>query len=109
MELNVLKTLIEMVAGLPLLSVWVLAGFLAYKLAIVGSIYGVLHKLIERTFELLRNRELTLSTITSSQTEREQLELSLRQFARAYGGVIGPGANADLTKWLKELKDRQKL
>ena len=32
-----LKTLIEAVAGLPTLTLWVLVGYLVYKLAIVGS------------------------------------------------------------------------
>lgn len=36
-----LKLLIEMVAGLPTLAVWVLVGYLAYKVAVVGSIYGL--------------------------------------------------------------------
>lgn len=41
-----LKLLIEMVAGLPSLAVWVLVGYLAYKVAVVGSIYGVIRLLI---------------------------------------------------------------
>jgi hypothetical protein len=37
-----LKLLIEMVANLPSLAVWVLVGYLVYKVAIVGSVYGVI-------------------------------------------------------------------
>jgi len=37
-----LKLLIEMVANLPSLAVWVLVGYLIYKVAIVGSVYGVI-------------------------------------------------------------------
>lgn len=37
-----IKELVTALAGLPNLTVWLLAGFLAYKLAVVGSIYGVL-------------------------------------------------------------------
>lgn len=50
-----LKLLIEMVANLPAMALWVLVGFWAYKVIIVGSIYGVIRfvvtKLVEwRTF-----------------------------------------------------------
>jgi uncharacterized membrane protein YcgQ (UPF0703/DUF1980 family) len=37
-----LKLLIEMVANLPSLAVWVLLGYLVYKVAVIGSIYGVI-------------------------------------------------------------------
>ena len=36
-----LKTLIEVVAGLPTLTLWVLVGYLVYKLAIVGSWFAI--------------------------------------------------------------------
>lgn len=41
-----LKLLIEMVAHLPSLMVWVLVGYLVYKVAVIGSIYGVIRLLI---------------------------------------------------------------
>jgi len=41
-----LKLLIDMVANLPTLAVWVLVGYLAYKVVVVGSIYGVIRLLI---------------------------------------------------------------
>ncbi len=71
-----LKLLIEMVANLPALAVWVLVGYLAYKVAIVGSIYGVIrlgivkfhdyltapvvteHKLIGKTIDEATNMAL---------------------------------------------------
>jgi len=43
-----LKLLIEMVANLPTLAIWVLVGYLAYKLAVVGSIYGIVRFGIEK-------------------------------------------------------------
>lgn len=36
-----LKLLIEMVTNLPTLAVWVLVGYLVYKVAVIGSIYGL--------------------------------------------------------------------
>jgi uncharacterized membrane protein YhiD involved in acid resistance len=52
-----LKLLIEMVANLPSLAVWVLCGYLIYKIAIVGSIYGVIRLGIERTHSVLIQRK----------------------------------------------------
>ncbi len=37
-----LKILVEMVADLPAMALWVIAGFFIYKVVIVGSIYGVI-------------------------------------------------------------------
>lgn len=37
-----LQLIIQMVTGLPTLTVWVLLGYLVYKLAVVGSTYGVI-------------------------------------------------------------------
>lgn len=37
-----LKLLIEMVANLPAMAMWVLVGFFVYKVVVIGSIYGVI-------------------------------------------------------------------
>jgi hypothetical protein len=41
-----LKTLVEVVANLPSLTVWVLAGFLLYKLATLASMYALLQLVV---------------------------------------------------------------
>lgn len=46
-----LKLLIEMVTNLPSLTVWVLAGYLAYKVTVVGSLYGLLRLLIMKLYD----------------------------------------------------------
>ena len=43
-----LKLLIDAVAGLPTLTLWILIGYLIYKLAVIGSIYGVIRYGIEK-------------------------------------------------------------
>jgi hypothetical protein len=48
-----LKLLIGMVADLPALAIWVLVAFYAYKVMIVGSIYGVIRFAIEKTHSWL--------------------------------------------------------
>lgn len=52
-----LKLLIEMVSNLPSLAVWVLVGYLVYKVAVVGSIYGVLRFGIEKAHDYLVKRK----------------------------------------------------
>ena len=52
-----LKLLISMVADLPSLAVWVLVGYLAYKVAVVGSIYGVIRLLIVKAHDVMVTRK----------------------------------------------------
>jgi hypothetical protein len=61
-----LKLLIGMVADLPTLAVWVLAGYLLYKVAIIGSIYGVIRLAIAKLHDWAiqkqkRGEEITLT------------------------------------------------
>lgn len=49
-----LRLLIEMVSHLPAMAMWVLVGFFAYKVAIVGSIYGVIRFVAGKLFDWLR-------------------------------------------------------
>lgn len=46
-----LKLLVETVAGLPVLTLWVLGGYLVYKLAILGSLYGTIRYLADKFVE----------------------------------------------------------
>ena len=62
-----LKLLIDMVANLPTLAVWVLVGYLVYKVAVVGSIYGVIRMLIIKAHDAMskpRQVECTIGTIS---------------------------------------------
>lgn len=43
-----LKILIDLVRELPALALWVLVGFYAYKVVVIGSIYGVIRFSIEK-------------------------------------------------------------
>lgn len=43
-----LKILIEAVANLPNAALWVLSGYLFYKVCIIGSIYGVIRFSVEK-------------------------------------------------------------
>lgn len=52
-----LKLLISMVADLPTLAVWVLVGYLCYKIAVIGSIYGVIRLLIVKAHDVMVTRK----------------------------------------------------
>lgn len=43
-----LKQLIELVLKLPATALWILAGYLFYKLSVIASIYGVIRLAIEK-------------------------------------------------------------
>lgn len=57
-----LKSLIEMVAGLPNVVLWVLIGYLVYKLVVVGSIYATIRLAIVQfvsAYSANRNKVVT--------------------------------------------------
>ena len=43
-----LKEIVAMIANLPSMALWVMAGFWAYKVIVIGSIYGVIKLAIDR-------------------------------------------------------------
>lgn len=45
-----LKVIIDMIASLPQVALWVLIGFWAYKVIVVGSIYGTLRFVAEKIY-----------------------------------------------------------
>lgn len=57
-----LKQLIELVLKLPNTALWILAGYLAYKLAIVGSIYGTIKFTVEKLHSWATKSEVTVYT-----------------------------------------------
>ena len=52
-----LKLLVEMVSNLPSMALWVIAFFFAYKVVVVGSIYGVIRFVAEKLFTWLTTRK----------------------------------------------------
>lgn len=51
-----LRLLIEMVSNLPQLAVWVLIGYLVYKITIVGSIYALVRFVVQRVYDAWRDK-----------------------------------------------------
>jgi hypothetical protein len=94
-----LKMLIEMVSNLPSLAVWVLVGFLAYKVAVVGSVYGLLRLLIEKTHAwlvfrkqpALEIKEVELRPLLDGLAIKAEISSLMYQIKR----VAGKGLNID--------------
>lgn len=75
-----LKLLIDMVANLPTLMVWVLVGYLAYKVAVVGSIYGVIRLLIVKGHDwLTRPKQARIGTRTLNAEVAEELQVQINR------------------------------
>jgi hypothetical protein len=45
-----IKQIIEMIAKLPQLAIWVLVAFWAYKVIVIGSVYGVIRFVAEKAY-----------------------------------------------------------
>lgn len=78
-----LKMLVEMVANLPQLALWVAVGFWAYKVVFIGSIYGVIRFGIAKTHDYLVHRK----TIPS---EVKQVEVRAMLDGICIGGQVDP-------------------
>lgn len=46
-----LEILVGMVKSLPTLAIWVIIAFYAYKVAIIGSVYGVIRFIVQKAHE----------------------------------------------------------
>lgn len=81
-----LKLLIDMVANLPSMALWVLAGFFAYKVCIIGSIYGVIRLAIIKMHDWLTHPK-TVQFKFDGITVNEEVAAHLRaQIARVVDG-----------------------
>lgn len=110
-----LKMLIEALAHLPDLALWVAIGFLMYKLAIIGSVFGVIHFAIEKAHHYFITRKTVLPisqeinlrdrlngiSITSDETISELLE----QIRRIRGKNVYQGStyiHLSSVDWLRQ-------
>jgi len=106
-----LKLLIEAVAGLPTLTVWILIGYLIYKLSIVGSTYGVIRYALD-TIIKWRNKPHVVEYHIGKDTpviNDEVAEAILRQIRRIRStSYIHMSDVNELTKSIDEMIDKRK-
>ena len=105
-----LTLLIEMVADLPQMALWVLVGFFIYKVVIVGSIFGVLRLAIVKTHSWLTTPKEDL-VITNHITKLDRLTITgeLEPLMNQLERLVGMTTNCDSRyihgsdiKWLSE-------
>jgi hypothetical protein len=111
-----LKLLIEMVAHLPAMALWVLVGFFAYKVVIVGSIYGVIRFVAGRLFDWLQQqkaREVEYKEIRPMldgmciKTETDRLIAQLNRVRGKGVGIKSDYIHAQSVEWLRDAIDKK--
>lgn len=110
-----LKMLVQMVADLPNAALWVIAALFAYKVCIVGSIYGVIRLAIVKTHDWLTTprHELRRVTVEMEGTIRGMVitdhhEAFIAQLHRLRGKAVGIQSNylhGQSVEWLRQAID----
>jgi len=83
-----LKLLIEMVANLPTLAVWVLVGYLVYKIVVIGSIYGLIRYGIEKLHSWLtkpKHELIEIRPLVNGTTMSGSVDALMAQLQRVIG------------------------
>jgi hypothetical protein len=68
-----LKLLVEMVASLPSMALWVVAFFFVYKVSIIGSIYGVIRFCVAKLHDWAVTKKTTQPAIEQEINLRDKL------------------------------------
>lgn len=111
-----LKLLIDMVAHLPAMALWVLVGFFAYKVVIVGSIYGVIRFVAGRLFDWLQQKKAReveykeMRPMIDGMCVAAQTDRLIAQLHRVRGKGIGIQSDyihAASVDWLRDAIDKK--
>lgn len=120
-----LKLLVQMVANLPTLAIWVVVAFYAYKVVIVGSIYGVIRFVAQKIHDVMLAKKTIAPIIQEINladklrgiyiTQDETFNLLALQLQRLRGKNVGGGSfiHERSVDWLREAindkEDKEKL
>jgi len=77
-----LKILIEMVANLPAMAIWVLIGFFVYKVVVIGSIFGLIRLFIIKAHNWLTAEKKVAYKIDDYFIDGEAKNQFILQFLR---------------------------
>lgn len=98
-----LKVIIEMIAGLPHFALWVIAAFWAYKVIVIGSIYGVIRLAITKFHDfLVKPKDVDLDHMCASMNIKKSLILQLSRIPCQFTQLDPMAVN-----WLKEAIDEK--
>lgn len=108
-----LKLLVGMVADLPSMALWVIAAFWAYKVCVIGSIYGVIRLAIVKAHSWLTTpkhelREIrpVLDGLVITGT-LEELVAQLRRIAGMRTNISSKYIHSCSVDWLREAIDEK--
>lgn len=91
-----LKVLIELVAELPQMALWVVIGFFVYKVIVIGSVFGLIKFFVGRLYSLLSEAvKARLEIIKIKGSEPKKLNIS---------GMVISGNEHELIAQLSRLK-----
>lgn len=114
-----LKMIVDMVAKLPQMALWVLIGIWAYKVAVVGSIYGVIRFITEKTHSYLVTRKtaplevkaVELRPVLDGMVITGELDALVAQLHRVRLHVNGTSAltymHNNSVEWLRQAIDEK--
>jgi hypothetical protein len=91
-----LKLLVGMVADLPSMALWVIAFFFAYKVTIIGSVYGVIRFVVERWYQY------AISENAKVKTEIVRQEIHLEDLLNGLT-ILGDDVKSQLIVQLKRI------
>lgn len=108
-----LKALVEMVSKLPQLALWVCIGFWAYKVIVIGSIYGTLKFVVTKLHDYLVRRKTEFKTVEMRPTidgmciggEADHLIAQLRRVVGKGTSINSSYVHRQSVNWLREAID----
>lgn len=113
-----IKVLVDMMKELPALALWVIAGFFAYKVICIGSIYGVIKLGIVKFHDYLTRSKVYLHDLGGGVIIRDALPELVGQLSRLKNKGLDTNSSfvhsSDIN-WLrqaideKEQRDREKI
>lgn len=75
-----LKILLEMVANLPQMAIWVIVALFAYKVVVIGSIFGIIRLAIIKTHDwLTKPRVFKIGSKAIDESVAEALQIQIQR------------------------------
>jgi hypothetical protein len=111
-----LRMLLETVGKLPQMALWVAIGFWAYKVVVVGSVYGVIRFVVSKGHDYLVQRKTIPPEVKRIEVRAmvdgicigNAVEPLMAQLHRVIGrktGIDTPYVHRDSVDWLREAID----
>lgn len=101
-----LQSLVEMVAKLPQMAIWVIALFWAYKVVVIGSMYGLIRFGVMKLHDYLIQRKVQsveIRPLIDGMAIKAQLEPMMAQLRRVAGYVNDDSSyiHTNTVEWLR--------